>query len=100
MLNECAAAAGVDIRKTRAVAEGLGARDFRERPFFPDPYSVLNQSWSMAVESVVPTLSDAQLKATHRQLQIKYHPDRHASTFQSQPHARHSTANTLLVAAA
>ena len=65
-----AAAAGVDIRKTKAVAEGLGARDFRERPFFPDPYSVLNHSWSMAVESVSPTLGDEQVQATHRQLQI------------------------------
>lgn len=71
---------GVDIRKTRAMAAGLGARDFRERPFFPDPYSVLNKSWSMAAEAAAPNLTDEQLQAAHRELQIKFHPDRHAST--------------------
>jgi len=75
--------AGVDIRKTKAVAAGLGARDFRERPFFPDPYTVLDKSWSMAAESSAPSISEEQLKAKHRELQIKYHPDRHASALQS-----------------
>jgi hypothetical protein len=82
LVNDLMLPAGVDIRKTKAVAAGLGARDFRERPFFPDPYTVLDKSWSMAAESAAPTITDEQLRSKHRELQIKYHPDRHASELQ------------------
>lgn len=89
---------GVDIRKLKAMAAGLGARDFRERPYFPDPYAVLNKSWSMAEGAA---LSDDELMAAHRALQIKHHPDRHASTLhETCPPATHAHIHKLSYARA
>ena len=41
------------MRKLKAMAEGLGAREFRARPWFPDPYTMLNKNWSMAASAEV-----------------------------------------------
>ncbi len=47
------------MRKLKKMVEGLGAREFRERPFFPDPYEVLG---------VGPGASDEEVAAAHRKL--------------------------------
>ena len=47
------------MRKLKKMVEGLGAREFRERPFFPDPYEVLG---------VGSGASDEEVAAAHRKL--------------------------------
>ena len=49
----------MDMRKLKKMVEGLGAREFRERPFFPDPYEVLG---------VGSEASDDEVAAAHRKL--------------------------------
>ena len=67
------------MRKLKKMVEGLGAREFRERPFFPDPYEVLG---------VATDATSAEIRKAFRALSLKWHPDKNTGADQEEATAK------------